>query len=800
VNLKFPLLLFSSIPIILAIWYMMRRTLVKFVNPADKQEFIKEKKSQRTIIMLLYVIIILFLAMALATPFGTKKVESKGEVQLKILFDNTTSYSVMDQMRVQTVKERLDKDIPVTFATLASGEQSALGDGVMNNLFRDENVLVVTDGRNNYGKSLQDVILFASALNSTVSVLKQEPIQDDAAVRIIGPEEAVIGTMNEFAIQVNTIGTPPYKLRVMIDNEVVLDTGGTSSKEYTVQRPLAEGYHKVSATLIADDFFEENNEFYKVVRVEPMPKVLLVTKSSTVLESILRDKYVLSTEFSLPRDISGYSAIVLNNIAASDLSKNDISRIADYLAEEGNGLLVVGGKSSFDVGGYDNSMLETLLPVSVGVASQNEGDVTSALVLVDISGSGGEVFMGQRVNVADVGKAIAIQVVDGMSKNDKVGVIAFNEKAHMVQPMEYKRNAPDITNKIASLEAQGGTVISQGLRAAYSFLSDAEGGKNIVVISDGMTQFPIDAYNVAVQASIDGIKVHAIQIGNDAYGKEVMSNIANYGKGLYLSQQDLSSLKVVLGTDDENEDENEVFDLIILDRFNWITQNLDVSGRVTGYNQVIPKSNARTLIATKGANPILTSWRFGLGRVAVISTSPDYWAPILVRKENSRLIPKTTNWVIGDLARNKEFLVEMSDARKGELATVNIISKKTITSDELAFTKVDEDKYKATFIPEKVGFNNLLNTPIAVNYQREYELLGFDESLGEIVSITGGSVFVPGEEEEIVKKIKSSATKLKLETVNQRTPWIIGGIIVYLISLLFRRMMENSNRYKYQKR
>ena len=44
--------------------------------------------------------------------------------------------------------------MPVQIRTIANGESSAIGNGILNNIEGDDNVMVITDGANNEGKLL----------------------------------------------------------------------------------------------------------------------------------------------------------------------------------------------------------------------------------------------------------------------------------------------------------------------------------------------------------------------------------------------------------------------------------------------------------------------------------------------------------------------------------------------------------------------------------------------------------------------------------------------------------------------
>jgi len=148
--------------------------------------------------------------------------------------------------------------------------------------------------------------------------------------------------------------------------------------------------------VIQNDYFRENNQFFKVVRVYPKPDVLLVTlNEDSKYERLLQNIYTLAIRKSIPADLSQFGAIILDDIPGALLSP-DIDKLSSYVSD-GNGLLVSGGPNSYDRGGYKDSLLETLLPVVVGVAGKEESEQDINVVLViDISGSSTFSFAGDK--------------------------------------------------------------------------------------------------------------------------------------------------------------------------------------------------------------------------------------------------------------------------------------------------------------------------------------------------------------------------------------------------------------------
>src|SRR3989338_3149421 len=105
---------------------------------------------------------------SIASPFILEQTTVKGNPRITILVDNSSSFNLFDGKVGSELAEKLKGNVPVTLRHIAAGEKSAIGDGILNNIDRDENVLVITDG-NSYCGMLVGNMLLAASLNTTVS-------------------------------------------------------------------------------------------------------------------------------------------------------------------------------------------------------------------------------------------------------------------------------------------------------------------------------------------------------------------------------------------------------------------------------------------------------------------------------------------------------------------------------------------------------------------------------------------------------------------------------------------------------
>ncbi|MEK6946990.1 MAG: hypothetical protein AABX32_05285, partial [Nanoarchaeota archaeon] len=484
--------LIAIIPVLLFLFWLTRKTFVKFNNKFELENYVKSKRTDRKIVFALRSLAFVFLMIAIASPFMLESKTVPGNPRLTILVDNSTSMALYNSNVAYDLYKKLEGTVPVQIRTIAGGEHSTIGNGILNNIEGDDNVLVVTDGVNNEGKVLGDIMLFASGINSSISTLKMDAVKNDVGVTIDGPPELIKDTEGDFVVKVSVVGSNiPYTLQVsMDDSSLILEEQGSGSKTFVFSKIFPEGeYHKLTARLLnvgKDDYFQNNNVYYKSVKIVPRPKILYMTQKTSPLAEQLFKIYEVDVRDSLPQDLSDYMAVIFNDIPASSINSR-IDGLSSYVSD-GNGLIFLGGEHSFDRGGYKGTLLETLLPVKIGASEEsNKSDINIALV-IDISSSTSESI--------GLEKALALSVVDSLSEKNNIGAVAFgNGHTERCQAFDIlpgglkplKEVKKELKDRISKLDFDGQSCFDVGIQGGAQLLSKVGGSKNIIFISDGKT-------------------------------------------------------------------------------------------------------------------------------------------------------------------------------------------------------------------------------------------------------------------------------------------------------------------------
>ncbi|MCD4799172.1 MAG: VWA domain-containing protein, partial [Methanosarcinales archaeon] len=390
----------------------------------------------------------------------------------------------------------------------------------------------------------------------------------------------------------------------------------------------------------------------KTIYVVPKPRILLVSPDDdSPLYKVLRNLYETNTVSSLDdANLTDYKAVVLDNINDGRLSGSSIEKLREYTAS-GGGLLVVGGDNSYDYGDYLDSSIEAILPVE-SYSSAYAGSVNVVLVL-DISGS------ISAHEALDDEKAMAINLLGDMGRDTNVGVVAYGGDAISVSdgvlPMSSHANRDALVDRVSKLKTgYGGTSMDEGIITAARMLDNTSGKKYMLVFSDGAVKDSFEDSKIEISSmdttetemifvmiKTNVVKEREVKTDNNR-GDYFLKVLADQAGGDFIQLELDQRLDLKFGQEDPDLPEGglDAYAIVRLDEEHFITRYLNISGSISGYNDVTQKVGARRLVTTSMGKPVVTVWEFGLGRVVSLSSDNGYqWAGVLYSGENARLLP-----------------------------------------------------------------------------------------------------------------------------------------------------------------
>lgn len=791
-SMSYSWVLFLIIPIFFILKYLVKK---EFIKLQEEEHARKKRMFLQNIVIIIRTLIFFLLLIALASYYIKVEQEVQGDLFLKILIDNSSSMSVLDSFPQSSI-DLLKKETDVQVITIGEKEESSIGDDILNHLNRNDKILLVSDGQLTKGTSLGDVILYASNLNSTINGLKLTEVKNEASVYIQGPEKTTEDVENTFTIRINKVGKiVKVPLRVTIDGKIVYEQE-TDLEKIEISKKLSEGFHKITAEILIDDEFKQNNIYYKTVQVVPQPQILFISKRENsplkkLFEQVVKVKELnyMPSKLQLKELLKNAYAVVINDIHAKSLNPN-VDEFLNYL-RDGNGMLVFGGYNSYGDGLYRASPFETLiLPVRVGKVGRKESDM-NIVIVIDISGSTGQESK-TGTKAVDIEKALALNVLKNIRPNVRLAVVAFNFQAYLISPLEFLYKKAQIEEKISKLRDFSSTAISQGILKAIQLLGLAPGSKNIILISDGRnTAENINlAYEAAKKAANMGIKIYTVGVGEKTDDLAMM-RLAEITNGIFFKASEVNKLKILFG--ELEEDKTKIPTLTLLNTNHFITQDLeDISASIHGFSDVVPKTTARLLVTTNKGDPILATWRVGLGRVGAYAIDDgSVWSGELLSRKNSKLLIRSLNWAIGEPDRKRKEGMSIKDTRIGKPTTLTIKASQQPVSEKHTFYKVEDETYQTSVVPETLGFHEVLSATFASNYPLEYQNLGVSKKLEDFVTATGGLMFEPDDIQGILNYVKTASKRTTIVRKTIRWPFILAAIILFLIEIFIRRYFRS---------
>ena len=130
--------------------------------------------------------------------------------------------------------------------------------------------------------------------------------------------------------------------------------------------------------------------------------------------------------------------------------------------------------------GQASSQRQLAIAVSASASVDGSNTPLNLCLVLDHSGSMG----GQPL---DTVKRAARDLVDRMYPQDRISVVGFDHKAHVVVENQAVDKLESIKEKIQSLKASGGTCIDDGIKLGLQETSKGKDGRvsQIFVLTDG---------------------------------------------------------------------------------------------------------------------------------------------------------------------------------------------------------------------------------------------------------------------------------------------------------------------------
>ncbi|MCA9068773.1 MAG: VWA domain-containing protein [Planctomycetaceae bacterium] len=645
-------------------------------------------------------------------------------------------------------------------------------------------ILLLTDGNQTQG----DVLSAATRNGCPVNVIPL-PTRDDPEVQlsdVIVPAQVRQGEPFFVEVVVQSNHETSAKVDVFRD-DVRVESGKEGT---TFQLKKGENRFRIRQTIedkrqvdfavqvrSDNDTRLDNNEARGLVFAAGKPSVLVIDQQPEQADSFrwalqeqdlqveVRPPQGLPTELA---ELQKYDCLILSNIPATAMTLNQMDIIRTYVEDLGGGFIMTGGDQAFGLGGYYKTTLETILPVRSNFEKEREKPSLAMVLVVDKSGSMG----GQKIELA---KDAAKGAVELLGPRDQIGVIAFDGSSNWVSELHAASDKNYVIDRIATIEASGGTSIYPALSDANEALLSASAKlKHVILLTDGHSS-PGDFDGLASDMAAARMTVSTVAVGNGA-DQTLLERIAEIGGGRYYFCDDPNAVPQIFAKETVEASKSAINELPFvpqLVRPTPVLSGVDMENApfLLGYVVTRPKPTSEFILARESGEPLLSWWRYGLGMSVAFTSdiSPrwsnewlawsgfgPFWAQVIrhaMRKSDASGAFVTVDRT-GQQARVTLYAVDSFGNFINQAETqLNLIGPQMET-EKLTLRQVAPGRYEAEFptaergaylmeLQQKTSTGDIRmrqNRALVVGYPDELKLQSTNESLlREIANLSGGS-------------------------------------------------------------
>ncbi|MFK5923411.1 MAG: vWA domain-containing protein [Verrucomicrobiota bacterium] len=385
-----------------------------------------------------------------------------------------------------------------------------------------------------------------------------------------------------------------------------------------------------------NDAHAGNNHYESWVEVHSGPRILLVTHYiKDPLVPILQNQGFQVQVVSEPAllkigQLSGCKNVIFNNVPAHEVPQSFLKALDFFVTEQGGGFLMVGGKRSFGSGGYFQSPVDALLPVSMELKNEHRKLSVAMAIVMDRSGSMSMTAAGgqTKMQLANEGAARAVELLGSM---DQITIFAVDSTAHEIVPLiGVEAGRADIINRARSIESMGGGIyVYEGLKAGWNSLKKAEvGQRHMILFTDAADSEQPGQYKALLkEITANGGTVSVIGLGTRSDPDAVfIEDVATRGGGRIFFTTDPASLPNIFAQETVTVARSTFIDEALKTQstggwFEISSQNMKWPAVIDGYNLSYLKNGDTA--ALKSADeynaPLIATGRRGIGRSAAIS-------------------------------------------------------------------------------------------------------------------------------------------------------------------------------------
>jgi len=631
-------------------------------------------------------------------------------------------------------------------------------------------------------------------------------------------------------VSVQNSTTIPQRGRLKVQHdkaqifEQTIDVPAGEERVFEVEGEAnTEGIKAVTATLEPEGGFGSSAETV-FVSGEQREKILLLTavqEDERLLKQVLSEQaYQLKSQNpridGLP-DLSGFSVVILNNVARADLGAAGMQKINEFV-KRGGGAIMIGGDRSFGLGGYIDTPIADLLPVEL-VPPQTEKKRLNVAVQLVIDKSRSMATDDKIEFVKDAAR----EVIKNLKDEDYVGIIGFDATPFIVVRLaQLASSREQAMDRVGRIFASGRTNLMPAIDEARRALDRVQAGrKHMIVLTDGKIPDEGPFYlQLTDQLRTSGITTSTVMLGDES-DIGMLRDMAKRGGGSFYQTSDANALPriflqdIKVSSGEQTLKEKQEFSVRQGPDEIKSTQARGFPS-LKGYVQTKPRSGAAlelVVLADDKAEPLLASWKYGHGRSIAFTSDANgrwssywtgwsnfrrFWTELVdsARASDSTAQEERIKFDLRTALEHGELDFDLSIFTDigGALPTA-VIKLPDGTSKEISFEQINRGYFKAVVpkalagryeVSAKVGARAL--TPVAFNVSGESfgekKGRGFNTALLErLASATGGEIN-PG-----IAKVRESLREER-QVKDLSSPLFALALLSFLVEVVLREFIR----------
>ena len=490
-------------------------------------------------------------------------------------------------------------------------------------------IVLVTDGRLSQAQMAALDTLQQSGIPVSVLPVGNE-LQGDLAVDAFhAPAEVAVNRPFQLEVRTASSGEGEASLAVYRNDELI------AAEQISVIRGVntwtltdtirTQGSHTYRAIVrLPGDPVTENDTMSTLISTTDRPEVLLVDPSGeSAIPSLLQAAQLsFATAESVPslETLAQHRQLILTGLPLAGMPDEDVARLHAFVRDLGGGLLVVEGES--EARGLRSGGIEDLLPVSFTLPEAGQEASQAIAFLLDRSASMQARITGgiRKIEVLKEATAASLRLFD---PQNLVGIVAFNREFEWLLPLSPLGTGTEAYDALGPLDAEGGTDIYYPILAALDALDAVDArSKHILLVSDGKTTDEVRDFPRLLSRlrATDGLTFTAIAVGHSP-NLQLLGAITQAGGGSLYRAEDFANLpQVTLEAAQRLTSSRFVTEPSIVS--GQLLQSLASSSDVPpiGGHLATHAKAAASIHLWAGEDPLLASWRIGLGSVAALNT------------------------------------------------------------------------------------------------------------------------------------------------------------------------------------